>query len=500
MEHVGVLIVGAGLSGIGAAHHLQAECPWADYAIVEARGALGGTWDLFRYPGIRSDSEMHTLGYSFRPWTGETSIGDGASIRRYLADTAAAEGIDAKIRFHHRVLRADWSTADARWTVTLERSTAAVADAAAAVETVQLTCGFLFSCSGYYRYDHGYQPDFAGMDRFGGTIVHPQQWPEDLVHAGKRVVVIGSGATAITLIPALAETAAHVTMLQRSPSYVVSLPMRSPVAGFLRRVLPRRWAAPVTRWAHALLAQGMYTMSKRRPDRVRRVLRKGVAQQLPPGYDVDTHFNPRYDPWDQRLCIVPDGDLFTVISEGRASVVTDHVDTFTEAGVRLASGDELEADIIVTATGLELLFIGGIDLTVDGAAVRPSDKVTYKGMMLDGVPNFALAFGYTNASWTLKAELTCNYVCRLLNHLHDRGLRQCMPVNREPAGDSQAFLSLSSGYIARRAGDFPRQGRRFPWQVHESYLRDYRAMKLRGIEDHAMEFSNPAAAASSTQG
>ena len=489
MEHIDVLIVGAGLSGIGAAHYLQTECPWASYAILESRDAIGGTWDLFRYPGIRSDSDMFTLGYSFRPWQGEKSIADGGSILQYIKDTAAEAGIDRKIRFHHRIVAADWSTEEARWHVTAERTDLAPADGT--TETVQLTCGFVFSCSGYYRYDRGYLPDFTGMDRFGGTIVHPQAWPEDLDDAGKRVVVIGSGATAVTLIPSMAATAGHVTMLQRSPTYMVSLPARNPLANLMRRILPGRVSGPTIRWFNALMTQGSYELSRRRPRLMKKILRKGVERALPPGYDVDTHFTPRYDPWDQRLCVVPDGDLFRAIRTGAASVVTDRIDTFTERGLLLESGTELEADIIVTATGLELLFIGGIQLSVDGEHVDVPNRLAYKGMMLEGVPNFALAIGYTNASWTLKCDLTCDYVCRLLNHMRETGLRQCAPVNLDTAVTDQPLLGLSAGYVLRSADKLPRQGSKFPWKVYQSYLRDYRALKLRDVTDDAMEFSNP---------
>ncbi len=485
-EHLDVLVVGAGLSGIGAAHYLQDKCRWASYAVFEARDAIGGTWDLFRYPGIRSDSDMFTLGYSFRPWDGAESIADGASILKYIKDTATEAGIDKQIRFNHRIVAADWSTAGARWNVTAERTDTG--------ETVHLTCGFIFSCSGYYRYDKGYLPDFAGMDRFDGTIVHPQAWPEDLDYEGKRVAVIGSGATAVTLIPSMAERAAHVTMLQRSPSYIASLPAKDPVADGLRRALPARWSGPAIRWFKALTTQAFFQISRRYPQFVKRLLRKGLERQLPAGYDIDTHFTPRYNPWDQRVCVVPNGDLFKAIKAGTASVVTDRIVTFTETGIRLESGTELEADVIVTATGLELLFIGGIALTVDGETVDVSTKLTYKGMMLDGVPNLALAVGYTNASWTLKCDLTCDYVTRLLNRMHDTGLRQCTPLNRDAAVSPQPLLGLSSGYVQRSADRFPKQGSKFPWQVHQSYLRDYRAMKLKGIDDDAMVFSNPAGA------
>ncbi len=482
-EHVDVLIVGAGLSGIGAARHVQRQCPWATFTLLESRDAIGGTWDLFRYPGIRSDSDMFTLGYSFRPWSGEKSIADGASILRYIRDTASETGVDDHIRFGHRVVAADWSTDEARWSVTAERTDTG--------ERVELTCDFLFSCTGYYRYDRGYLPDFPGMDRFGGRLVHPQHWPEDLDCTGRRVVVIGSGATAVTLVPALAGTAEHVTMLQRSPTYVASLPARNPLADALRRWLPARVSGPLIRWMLALITQASYQLSRRRPDLVRRALRSGATKALPPGYDVGTHFNPTYDPWDQRLCVVPDGDLFRAISHGDASVVTDRVATFTESGLLLESGAELDADVIVTATGLEMLFIGGMALTVDGVEVDPAERLAYKGMMLEGVPNMALAFGYTNASWTLKADLTCDYVCRLLNHMRREGLRQCTPERGAEPVTTQPLLGLTSGYVTRAVDRFPKQGSRFPWQVHQSYLRDYRAMKLHGVTDDAMVFSNP---------
>jgi cation diffusion facilitator CzcD-associated flavoprotein CzcO len=481
--HLDVLIVGAGLSGIGAGHYLQTECLWADYAIFEARDAIGGTWDLFRYPGIRSDSEMHTLGYSFRPWDGEKSIADGDSILQYIKDTAKESHVDTHIRFNHRVVAAEWSTPDSLWRITTERTDTN--------ETLELTAAFLFSCSGYYRYDHGYLPDFKGMDDFAGTIVHPQAWPEGLDFAGKRIVVIGSGATAFTLVPALARSASHVTMLQRSPTYVASLPEKSPVVAMLRKVLPAKQAGVAAKWFHAVLAQAFYQVCRKYPKLVRRMLSKGLERQLPPGYDIATHFTPRYDPWDQRFCAVPNGDLFKAISAGAASVVTDRVDRFTERGLLLTSGNELEADIIVAATGLELLFLGGIALGVDGAPVDPSTRLTYKGMMIEGVPNMAVAIGYTNASWTLKCDLTCDYVCRLLNHMHEHGLTQCVTHNRDASAGSGPILGLTSGYIQRSAHLLPQQGTKYPWKVHQSYWRDYRAMKMSDIDDSIMEFSGP---------
>jgi monooxygenase len=483
-EHFDVLIVGAGLSGVGAAHYIQARCPQASYALFEARDAIGGTWDLFRYPGVRSDSDMFTLGYAFRPWKGARAIADGDAILRYIADTAAEEGIDARIRFGHRVVSASWSTGEARWHVVAQRTGTG--------EVVEVTCGFLFCCAGYYRYDRGYLPDFAGMDRFGGRIVHPQAWPEGLAYTGQRVIVIGSGATAVTLVPALAATAGHVTMVQRSPTYIASLPTRDPVADAVGRMLPARQAGTAMRWFKALTTQAFFQLSRHRPELVKRMLRRQLERQLPASCDIGTHFTPRYNPWDQRFCIAPDGDFFKAIRNGSVSVVTDHVETFTERGLLLHSGTELDADIIVTATGLELLFIGGIELDVDGEAVDVASRLTYKGMMLEAVPNLAIAVGYTNASWTLKCELTCNYVCRLINHMRARGMRQCTPVNADAPVGTRPLLDLASGYIQRSAHRFPKQGSRFPWRVHQSYLRDYRALRLRGVEDQAMVFSNPA--------
>jgi monooxygenase len=481
LEHVDVLIVGAGLSGIGAAHHLQASCPRKTYAILEAREAIGGTWDLFRYPGIRSDSDMYTLGYRFRPWKDARAIADGPAILDYVRDTAREGGIDRNIRFQHRVLGAEFSTAEARWTVRAERSDTG--------ETVELSCSFLFLCSGYYRYDEGYTPDFPGIERFAGRVVHPQQWSEDIDYAGKRVVVIGSGATAVTLVPAMAKRAAHVTMLQRSPSYVLSLPGVDPIAGALRRALPAKVAYPLVRWKNVLLATLLYQLSRRRPALIKRLIRKGVERQLPPGYDIDTHFKPRYDPWDQRMCLVPDGDLFEALSAGRASVVTDQIETFTENGLALASGTELEADVIVTATGLNMLVFGGIELSVDERAIELPQTTSYKGMMLGGVPNMAFAIGYTNASWTLKCDLTCEYVCRLLNHMDAHGYAQCTPDDSDPTIERQPMLDFSSSYIQRAIETFPKQGSKPPWRLYQNYPRDILGLRFGAVEDGAMRFS-----------
>ncbi|SFI63464.1 flavin-containing monooxygenase [Amycolatopsis sacchari] len=480
-EHFDVVIVGAGLSGVGAACHLLREAPGKTFTILEARDAMGGTWDLFRYPGIRSDSDMFTLGYEFRPWPEAKAIADGPAIRDYIRDTAREYGVDRRIRFSHKVVRAEWSSADARWTVEARRSDTG--------ETVELTCGFLFTNSGYYDYDEGYTPEFPGVEDFRGTVVHPQHWPEDLDYDGKRVVVIGSGATAVTLVPAMAERAGHVTMLQRSPSYVLALPGTDRLADRLRRVLPARVANPVIRWQHVLGAALLFRLSRSRPELVKRFLRKAVQRQLPPGYDVDTHFKPSYDPWDQRLCIVPDGDLFRAVRHGRASVVTARIDRFTEHGIRLESGEELAADLVVTATGLNLLPAGGIALTVDGTPVDLAKTVSYKGMMLSGVPNFAMTVGYTNASWTLKADLVARYVCRLLKHMDEHGFARCTP--KPPPGPlpEVPFIDLKSGYVLRSLGKLPKQGESAPWRLYQNYPRDVLLLRWGPLEDEGVEFA-----------
>lgn len=478
-DHVDVLIVGAGLSGIGAACQLRRRCAEKTYAVLEARGAIGGTWDLFRYPGIRSDSDMFTLGYSFRPWTDPKALADGPSIRDYVQDTAREYGVTEHIRFHHRVVRADWDSRTARWTVHARRDTG---------EEVVLTCSFLHTCAGYYRYDRGYTPDLPGAARFTGRIVHPQHWPADLDHTGRRVVVIGSGATAVTLVPAMAERAAHVTMLQRSPTYILALPARDVVAAALRRVLPKRVGYSLIRWKNILLLTVNFQLSRRAPNLVRRLLRLAMRGRLPAGYDLDRHFSPRYDPWDQRLCVVPDGDLFTAITAGRASVVTDTIDTFTETGVRLGSGEELAADVVVTATGLDLLAFGDARLSVDGEPVDLADTVTYKGMMLSGVPNFAMTIGYTNASWTLRADLVANYVCRLLAHLDSTGQQVVTPL--APTDDERLpLLDLTAGYVQRGLAALPKQGVRAPWRLPQNYPRDLLLMRYGRLADGGVRFS-----------
>jgi monooxygenase len=480
-EHVDVLIVGAGLSGIGAACHLQQECPDRTYAILESRGAIGGTWDLFRYPGIRSDSDMFTLGYAFRPWEESVSIADGAAIRHYIQDTAREHGVEQGIRFHHQVLSAAWSSDEGRWTVTARRTDTG--------ETVRLTCSWLSVCSGYYRYDEGFRPAFDGEEQFAGELIHPQHWPEDFDATGKRIVVIGSGATAVTLVPSLAATAEHVTMLQRTPSYILSLPGRDPLAQLLRNKLPAKLAYPIVRWKNVLLSTVFYQFSRRRPAAARRLIRRLTQKQLP-GFDVDTHFNPPYDPWDQRLCLVPDGDLFRALRRGDASIATGRIARFTATGIELETGDHLAADVIVTATGLNLVPMGGMSLSVDGAPVDVPGSVSYKGMMLSGVPNFSMVIGYTNASWTLKADLVNRYVCRLLNHLDAGGYVSATPV-APPEGADRPFLDLSSGYVQRSLAQLPRQGARKPWRLHQNYLRDVQLMRRGPLEDEGMTFQPP---------
>ncbi|HET9162758.1 MAG TPA: NAD(P)/FAD-dependent oxidoreductase [Solirubrobacterales bacterium] len=479
-EHLDVLIVGAGLSGIGAAWHLQDRCPGKSYAILEAREDLGGTWGLFRYPGIRSDSDMHTLGYRFKPWTADKSITDGPSILEYVRETAREGGIEERIRFGHRAVAAEWSSEEARWTLEVERADG---------ERVQLSCDFLWTCSGYYRYDEGYTPEFEGVERFAGPVVHPQHWPEGLDYSGKRVVVIGSGATAVTLVPAMAERAAHVTMLQRSPTYIASLPAEDRIAAALRRYLPERAAYAAVRWKNVLIQSLFYQLSRRRPAAIKRLIRRGVERSLPPGYDIDKHFKPRYNPWDQRMCLVPDGDLFRAIREGEASVVTDRIARFTERGLQLESDEELEADVIVTATGLNLLFLGGMSLTVDGKAVDVPATMAYRGMMLSGVPNMAFTVGYTNASWTLKADLTSEYVCRLLNHMDARGYRRCVP-EVDPSVTEQPLLDFTSGYVQRSLDHFPKQGSKEPWKLRQNYVFDIRAIRRGRIDDGSLRFGS----------
>ena len=492
-EHFDVVIVGAGLSGIDAAHHLQKFCPKKSYAILEQRERIGGTWDLFRYPGIRSDSDMLTMGYSFRPWTHPKAISPGEDIREYITATALDEGIDRNIRFRHQIKRASWSSEEAQWTIEATKSSSDSKSSEVKEESVTLTCNFLFCCAGYYRYSAGYLPEFPNSGLFKGRMLHPQAWPEDLDYAGKRVVIIGSGATAVTLVPAMAKTAARVTMLQRSPTYVISVPEKDRIANFLRNIMPAVWAYRLSRWKNVSFQAYVYQLSQRFPNFVKRGLIKKASQQLGTDFDVDTHFTPRYRPWEQRMCLVPDGDMFEAIKSGRASVVTDLIETFTERGILLKSGKELEADIIVTATGLTMQAFGGMELTVDKQRVNPAEVLAYKGVMMSGVPNFASVFGYINASWTLKADLICNYVCRILNFMDRKGVRQVTP---NPVGESPVapFVeNFSSGYIQRALASWPKQGHKKPWRVYQNYFRDTISMKWTRVDDEGLEFSNPVA-------
>lgn len=473
-----VLIVGAGLSGIGAAYHLQRAFPQKTYAILEARGAIGGTWDLFRYPGIRSDSDMYTLGYAFKPWTSDKSIADGPSILQYIRDTATENGIDKHIRFNHKVTAADWNSEESRWSVSAKQ----------ADKTVKFKAKFLLVCSGYYRYEAGYQPQFAGVENFKGRFIHPQKWPEDLDYTGQRILVIGSGATAMTLVPALAKKAKHVTMLQRSPTYVISMPEVDLLAKALRRVLPAATVYDLMRWRNVLMQTFMYQISQRQPKLVARLLKWQAKSQLNKEFDVDKHFTPKYNPWDQRLCLVPDGDLFKALREKRASIVTDEIDTFTKNGIRLKSGEHLEADIIVSATGLELVAMGGAQISVDGEVREAGKTIAYKGLMLNGIPNFIFVTGYTNASWTLKADLISEYFCRLLRYMDQHGHTQVTPVLDDPSVKALPILNLNSGYIQRAQGQFPQQGDKLPWRLYQNYFLDMMLIRWLPLRDRALRF------------
>lgn len=477
-DHVDVLIIGAGLSGIGAAAQLTREHPSRSYAVLESRSASGGTWDLFRYPGVRSDSDMFTLGYRFKPWTDERSLADGGSILAYVRETATDYGIDAHIRYDHRVVAADWDSERAQWTVTAETP-----DGPTTIAT-----NFLWACSGYYDYDQGFTPAFAGVDDFEGRVVHPQHWPADLDHTGKRVVVIGSGATAVTLVPALAKDGAgHVTMLQRTPTYVLSVPSVDKLAVGLRKVMGDRASYVANRWRNIGVSMGLYEFSQRRPGAARKFIRRVNTKLLPDGYDVDTHFNPPYDPWDQRMCLVPDSDLFKEISRGRAEVVTGHIERFTPTGVRLTNGQELAADVIVTATGLNLLAFGGMTLSVDGQAIDLPETMAYKALMLSSVPNFAFTIGYTNASWTLKADLVAEYVCRLLAHLDKTGRRFAVP-EPDPSVRPEPFMDFEAGYVLRALDRLPKQGDVEPWKLRQNYVHDMRSIRRGAIDDGVLRF------------
>ena len=488
-QHYDVLIIGAGLSGIGAACHLAMECPDKQVGILERRKAIGGTWDLFRYPGIRSDSDMFSFGFKFRPWNELKVLADGPSIRNYVGDTAREYGVEEKIRFGVKTTSAEWSSSQRRWVV--------IATDEDSGEEQRFTSDFLIGATGYYNYDQGYLPDFPGSERFQGRQIHPQHWPEDLDYSGKRVVVIGSGATAVTLVPSMAEKAGHVTMLQRSPSYVLSLPDEDHTAETLSRFIPRKAAFGAARWKHVMLSMAFFQFCRRFPERARKMLRKQVAAQLPEHIDVDTHFRPSYNPWDQRLCFVPNGDLFKALRAGTASIATDHIERFVPTGIRLQSGETLEADIIVTATGLKMLAMGGIEFSVDGEAVQLPEQLSYKGMMISELPNMAIALGYTNASWTLKADLTSMYVCRLLQHMDKHGYDYCMPRNQDPTLEEEPIIDLAAGYVLRALDQFPKQGSRAPWKIYQNYVLDLLTLRWGRVRDEAMHFGHrraPAAA------
>lgn len=481
VEHLDVLVVGAGISGIGAGRYLKTEHPAKRFAILEARGASGGTWDLFRYPGIRSDSDLHTFGYEFKPWRDEESIASAPRILNYLRETITENRLQDHIRFHHKVLSASWSSEQARWLVDVERGDTG--------ETVQLSANWLFSAGGYFRYDEGFTPHFEGRERFTGPIVHPQQWPEDLDYRGKRVLVIGSGATAVTLVPAMAETAEHVTMLQRTPTYIMPVPKKDAFANLARKLLGEQRGYALTRRKNIWRQRAVWSFCQNYPKAARKLIRYVNAKQLPAGYPVDEHFNPPYDPWDQRLCAVPDGDLFRSLRSGDASVVTDRISTFTERGVALESGREIEADIIITATGLNVQPFGGIPLTVDGKPVHMPDTLAYKGMMLSGVPNFSFAIGYTNSSWTLKIGLLCEHFCRLLSHMDEHGFDICRPEPADPNMPTRPFLDFDAGYIKRAVDRLPRQGDRMPWLTSMSYHTDVKLLRGDQVIDPELRFA-----------
>ena len=489
MKHFDVVIVGAGISGIGAACHLQKQCPSKTYVILESRDALGGTWDLYRYPGIRSDSDMHTLGYDFKPWVANKSIADGPAILDYVRETAEENDILRHILFRRRVQHAAWSTDNVRWTLDLGSS-----DQGA--EPSRISCNFLLMCSGYFSYDQPYRPNFDGEESFTGPMFHPQLWPRDLDYTGKRVVVIGSGATAITLLPAMASNASHVTMLQRSPSYVVSYPDRDIIANTLRTLLPDKLAYWITRFKNVRLQHHVYHQARRSPRTVKKLLLSGVRKQLGPDYDVDTHFTPHYAPWDQRLCLAPNGDLFQAIRSGKASVVTDHIDRITGNGIRLRSGATLEADIIIVATGLNVRLLGGVDFDVDGDPVEFPETYTYKGRMYSDVPNLVHTFGYLNASWTLRADLTAEFTCRLLNRMDQLGMRQCTPRLRDQDHNMShrpGIEGFSAGYVQRAMPLFPKQGDRAPWINLQNYIADKKLIRMDPQRDGALVFDNPPA-------
>ncbi|MEK9711491.1 MAG: NAD(P)/FAD-dependent oxidoreductase [Thalassolituus sp.] len=476
-EHFDVLIAGAGLSGIGVACHLSEKCPDKSVAILEARDAIGGTWDLFRYPGIRSDSDMFTLGYRFKPWTSDKGIADGGDIRDYIRNAAQEHGVDKKIRFGHKVTNANWSTKDKLWTITAQ-----VGD-----ETRVYTSKYIVGCTGYYDYDEGFTPEFDGRDDFKGQIIHPQFWPEDLDYTGKKVVVIGSGATAVTLIPSMSREVEKITMLQRSPTYIVPVPSKDKLAIRLRKFLPESFVYTIIRSRNIMLTMAFYNYCKRFPQKARDFIFNFNKKILPKDFDM-SHFTPKYNPWDERLCAVPGGDLYKAIHKGKADVVTDHIDRFVDNGILLKSGKTLEADIIITATGLKVVVLGKINVTMDGQPFNVTDKMSYRGVMFEGVPNAAMVFGYTNSSWTLKADLIADYFCRVIQHMDKKGYDSVIPVNRDPAMPKKSFIDLSSGYISRVKDQLPKQGTRGAWKLHQNYFRDYLSLRLSSISAKELEY------------
>ena len=478
-QSVDVLIIGAGLSGIGGACHLRRNCPDRSFMILESREASGGTWDLFRYPGIRSDSDMYTFGYGFKPWNDKSSIADGHKILRYIREAAAEYDVEQHIRYQHKVLSANWSSTNQRWLVTAELGDTG--------EQVTIDCQFIFSCSGYYDYDQGYTPEFAGIDDFKGRVIHAQHWPEQLNYKDKRVVVIGSGATAVTLVPTMSKDTASLVMLQRSPSYIASVPKEQPLAERLRKWLPDRWVFRLTRWSRVFFQIYLYQLSRKKPQQLKKLLLGRVRQEMGPDYDVDTHFTPDYNPWDQRLCAVPDADLFTAIREGRAEVVTDHIDHFNEEGIELKSGQQLDADIVVLATGLNLKFAGGVQYSVDNRVLDFTEHFIFRGMMFSDLPNMAFTVGYTNSSWTLKADLTAKYVSRLLNKMARRGYTSVTPRLKGEV-EEVPLLDFDAGYVLRSRESFPKQGNRLPWKNYQNYIRDFIGLGLGRQNDDELEF------------
>ena len=485
-QYVDALIVGAGISGIGTAYHLQTKCPSKSYAILERRKNLGGTWDLFQYPGIRSDSDMYTLGFSFQPWTNPKAIADGPAIMDYLRSTAKEHKIDEKIQYGIAVKSASWSTTKGRWTV--------VAQVEETGEEIRVCCNFLFMCTGYYNYDEGYTPEFADIDKFNGRVVHPQKWTSDVDYQDKRVVIIGSGATAVTLVPSISKSAKHVTMLQRSPSYISMVPAEDRIANGLRRVFSPKFAYFLTRWKNVLTTMMIFNFCRHFPDRAAKFLREQVRESLGKDttIDVDKHFTPKYKPWDQRLCLAPDGDFFDALRSGKASVVTDHIDRFTEGGIRLQSGEELEADLVVTATGLNVQFFGGMTVEVDGEKIELADTYVYKGMMFSEIPNLSIATGYTNASWTLKVDLTAEYACRLVNYMDKNGYVSCCPRKPDAKIGDAPLLDLSSGYVQRALATLPKQGEAIPWKLYQNYAIDTATLRYGSVDDGSMEFRRAA--------